>query len=192
MGRVRGVAPGAHRGRHGGDQGEVRVRLRGLPPRASHRPDRVSLSRRRVAPQGDRAGRARAAAATRQHERLSGVGRGASFGGRRSCSCRCRAAGSSRWRARSSDSPLRVVTGRHVRATASQSVRALSARSDAQVHALALDLVGVAAPALDGATDLNGAPRARDERRPRCLRSQSTLARGQYPTSRRRSREGRR
>ena len=59
------LAPRPHRGRERRDQGALRVRLRRLPPRAPHRPDRLRLPRRRVAPQGRRARGSRPAAAPR-------------------------------------------------------------------------------------------------------------------------------
>jgi hypothetical protein len=71
VGRLRRVAPRHHRGRDGRDQGQVRVRVRRFPPTSSVGPHRVSLPRRRVAPQGRRAGRPRAAAAPRRHQRLT-------------------------------------------------------------------------------------------------------------------------
>ena len=66
MGGVRALAPRADRGRHGRDEGALRVRVRRLPPHPPDGPDRLPLPRRRVAPQGDRAGRARPPAGARQ------------------------------------------------------------------------------------------------------------------------------
>ncbi len=57
-------------GRYRRDQGEVRVRLRRLPPGAPQRADRLRLPGGRVAAQGRRARRARAPAAPGPHERL--------------------------------------------------------------------------------------------------------------------------
>ena len=74
LGRVRRLAPRAHRRGERRDQGALRVRLRRLPPRAPDRPDRLRLPGRRVAPQGDRARRPRPPAAARREERLSGAG----------------------------------------------------------------------------------------------------------------------
>ena len=69
------VAPRAHRGRHRRDQGPLRVRLRGLPPRAPDGAHRLRVPRQRVAPQGDRAGRPRPAAAAGLRQRLTALTR---------------------------------------------------------------------------------------------------------------------
>ena len=61
---------GPHRGRQRRDQGPLRLRLRRLPPPPPHGPDRLPVPGRRVAPQGGRARRPRAAAAARREERL--------------------------------------------------------------------------------------------------------------------------
>src|SRR5947209_7577321 len=60
LGRVRGLVSRADRRGERRDEGPLRVRVRRLPPPASLRVDRLSLPRRRVAPQGGRAVRARA------------------------------------------------------------------------------------------------------------------------------------
>ena len=72
LGRVRRVAPRPYRGRERRDQGPLRLRLRRLPPHPPHRPDRLRVPRRRVAPQGGRARRPRPAAAARREERAEG------------------------------------------------------------------------------------------------------------------------
>ena len=66
------MAPRAHRRRCRSDEGQVRVRLWGFPSPPSNGLDCVPLSGGRVAAQGHRARRPRAAAASRPHERLSG------------------------------------------------------------------------------------------------------------------------
>ena len=66
LGRVRRVAPRAHRGRGRRDQGALRLRLRRLPARPPDRAHRVRLPGVRVAPQGGRARRPRPAAAPRR------------------------------------------------------------------------------------------------------------------------------
>ena len=62
LGSVRALVSRPHRRRERGHQGAIRVRVRGLPASPSLRTDRLPLSRRRVATQGDRARRTRASA----------------------------------------------------------------------------------------------------------------------------------
>ena len=62
-----GLTDGARRR----DEGALRVRVRRLPSRPSNGADRVSVPGCRVAPQGRRARRARAAPAPRREERVT-------------------------------------------------------------------------------------------------------------------------
>src|SRR5262249_38134273 len=65
---LRALAPGPDRGRRRGDEGALRVRVRRPPAPPPDGPDRLPLPRRRVAAQGDRAGRAQAAAVPGREE----------------------------------------------------------------------------------------------------------------------------
>ena len=71
VGRVRRLAPRPHRGRQRRDEGALRVRLRRLPPPPPHGADRLHVPRRRVAPQGGRARRPRAAPGARPEDAVT-------------------------------------------------------------------------------------------------------------------------